>query len=50
MEGEIFKLKKWVEDEETTLCTKFKSLKLKRSDQMGSNPIDKYVSRNPKFP
>ena len=36
MEGEILKLKKWGEDEETTLCTKFKSLKLKRSDQMGA--------------
>ena len=44
------KLKKWGEDEETTLCTKFKSLELKRSDQMGSNPIDKYVNRNTEFP
>ena len=50
MEGEILKLKKWGEDEETILCTKFKSLKLKRSDQMGSNPIDKNVNRNPEFP
>ena len=50
MEGEILKLKKWGEDEETTLCTKFKSLELKRSDQMGSNPIDKNVHRNPEFP
>ena len=47
MEGEILKLKKWGEDEETTLCTKFKSLELKRSDQVGSNPIDKNVNRNP---
>ena len=29
---------------------KIKSLELKRSDQMGSNPIDKNVNRNPKFP
>jgi hypothetical protein len=29
---------------------KFKSLELKRSDQIGSNPIDKYVNRNPEFP
>ena len=29
---------------------KFKSLELKRSDQMGSNPIDKNVNRNPEFP
>ena len=49
MEGEILKLKKWGEDEETVLCTKIKSLELKRSDQMGSNPIDKNVNRNPKF-
>ena len=29
---------------------KFKSLELKRSDQMGSNPIDKNVNRNLEFP
>jgi len=29
---------------------KIKSLELKRSDQMGSNPIDKNVNRNPEFP
>ena len=50
MEGEILKLKKWGEDEETILCTKIKILELKRSDQMGSNPIDKNVNRNPEFP
>ena len=27
-----------------------KSLQLKRSDQVGSNPIDKNVNRNPEFP
>ena len=50
MEGEFLKLKKWGEDEETTLCIKLKSLELKRSDQMGSNPIDKNANRNPEFP
>ena len=29
---------------------KIKSLELKRSYQMGSNPIDKNVNRDPKFP
>jgi Trm5-related predicted tRNA methylase len=29
---------------------KIKSLELKRSDQVGSNPIDKNVNRNPEFP
>ena len=28
---------------------KIKSLELKRSDQMGSNPIDKNVNKNPEF-
>ena len=32
------------------LMYKIKSLELKRSDQMGSNPIDKNVNRNPEFP
>ena len=29
---------------------KFIMVELKKSDQMGSNPIDKYVNRNPEFP
>ena len=49
-EGDILKLKKWGEDEETNPMYKIKSLELKRSDQMGSNPIDKNVNRNPEFP
>ena len=48
--GRDLKLKKWGEDEETTLCIKLKSLELKRSDQVGSNPIYKNVNRNPEFP
>ena len=50
MEGEILKLKKWGEDAETNHMYKIKSLELKRSDQMGSNPIDKDVNRNLEFP
>ena len=29
---------------------KIKSLELKRSDQMGSNPIDKNVNKKPRVP
>ena len=43
------KLKKWGEDEETNPMYKIKSLELKRSNQMGSNLIDKNVNRNPEF-
>ena len=50
MEGEILKLKKWGEDEETNPMYKIKSLELKRSNQVDSNPIDKNVNRNPEFP
>ena len=48
--GRDFEIKEMGRRWRDYLMHKLKSLELKRSDQVGSNPIDKNVNRNPKFP